>query len=160
MKKIIFIAVALVVTMVAMDASSAGIFNPGEFGEVKIDRSLPDITIFKEDPGMNYYYSGPEHAAMVVIGIRKEYRQVNDNWKPVSGQNLQAVVYDMRNYQTGNVLQTLSLETKNGTHVGVWYGQLALYQAGPILFTVNGQEVSMYTPTWSYFDSSMIGGGE
>ncbi|HQJ31230.1 MAG TPA: hypothetical protein PLG18_08850, partial [Syntrophales bacterium] len=56
----------------------------GRYGNIFPDgRTTSDFEAFRIDPGMNYYYSGPDLYPNALIGLKKEYVLDNDLWKPI-----------------------------------------------------------------------------
>ena len=101
----------------------------GRYGNILPDgQTTKDFDAFRIDPGMNYYYSGPDLYPNALIGLKKEYVLDNDLWKPIQPTpasfrdmilHMQEKARDYREFQHGFLMYD-----DRGKPIGVWYSIL------------------------------------
>lgn len=125
-----------------------GCATMGNYGTI-----VPDDLVMKAleacemDPGMNYYYSGPDAYPNALIGLKKQFVLDNDLWKPVAPdpqsfrkliQAMQDKAHDHGQFQRGFVMKDTQ-----GQSIGVWYSILDVKMN---LRMGEGNKVIVYTP--------------
>ena len=120
----------------------------GRYGNIFPDgRTTSDFEAFRIDPGMNYYYSGPDLYPNALIGLKKEYVLDNDLWKPMQPTpasfrdmilHMQEKARDYREFQHGFLIYD-----EQGKPIGVWY---SILKARTFVKMGEGNKVVIYTP--------------
>jgi hypothetical protein len=120
----------------------------GRYGNIFPDGQVTkDFDAFKIDPGMNYYYSGPDLYPNALIGLKKQYILDSDLWKPFKPTpesfrdmiiHMQDKAQEYRELQHGFIMYD-----DKGQPIGVWYSILKART-----FTQMGEEnkVRVVTP--------------
>jgi len=135
---------AMILFMVFLMAGCLG----GRYGNIYPDGQVTnDFDTFKINPGMNYYYSGPDLYPNALIGLKKEYVLDSDLWKPIQPTpasfrdmiiHMQEKAREYRELQHGFIMYD-----DKGKPIGIWYSILKART-----FTQMGEEnkVRVYTP--------------
>ncbi|MBP8980975.1 MAG: hypothetical protein KBG09_07025 [Syntrophobacterales bacterium] len=120
----------------------------GRYGNILPDgQTTKDFDAFRIDPGMNYYYSGPDLYPNALIGLKKEYVLDNDLWKPIQPTpasfrdmiiHMQEKARDYREFQHGFLMYD-----DRGKPIGVWY---SILKARTFVKMGEGNKVVVYTP--------------
>jgi hypothetical protein len=120
----------------------------GRYGNIYPDGQVSkDFDSFKIDPGVNYYYSGPDLYPNALIGLKKEYVLDSDLWKsfkptPESFRDMilhmQDKAQEYREFQRGFIMYD-----NKGQPIGVWY---SILKARTFTQMGEGNKVRVYTP--------------
>lgn len=120
----------------------------GRYGNIFPDGQVSkDFEAFKIDPGMNYYYSGPDLYPNALIGLKKEYVLDSDLWKPIKPTpesfrdmilHMQEKAREYREFQYGFIMYD-----DKGKPIGVWY---SIQKARTFTQMGEGNKVRVYTP--------------
>lgn len=120
----------------------------GRYGNIFPDGQVSkDFEAFKIDPGMNYYYSGPDLYPNALIGLKKEYVLDSDLWKPIKPTpesfrdmilHMQEKAREYREFQFG-----FTMYDDKGKPIGVWY---SILKARTFTQMGEGNKVRVYTP--------------
>jgi len=147
-------AAAVVLAMILIIGGCAG----GRYGNIfPDDQTTRDFDSFRIDPGMNYYYSGPDLFPNALIGLKKEYVLDNELWKPINPTpasfrgmilHMQEKARDYREFQHGFLMYDDA-----GKPIGVWY---SILKARTFVKMGEGNKVVVYTPDLMIYQS---GGG-
>ena len=147
-------AAAVVLAIVLTFGGCAG----GRYGNIFPDaQTTQDFDSFRIDPGMNYYYSGPDLFPNALIGLKKEYVLDSDLWKPISPTpasfrdmilHMQEKARDYREFQHGFLMYD-----NLGKPIGVWY---SILRARTFVKMGEGNKVVVCTPDLMIYQS---GGG-
>lgn len=123
-------------------------FSGGRYGNISPDGQVTkDFDAFKIDPGMNYYYSGPDLFPNALIGLKKRYVLDSDLWKsfkptPKSFRDMilhmQEKARDYREFQHGFIMYD-----DKGRPIGIWY---SILKARTFTQMGEGNKVIVYTP--------------
>jgi len=134
----------IVLFMVLLLAGCGG----GRYGNIFVDAQVTkDFDTFKIDPGMNYYYSGPDLYPNALIGLKKEYVLDSDLWKPINPTpasfrdmilHMQDKALEYREFQHGFLMYD-----DKGKPIGVWY---SILKARTFTQMGEGNKVRVYTP--------------
>lgn len=104
-------------------------------------------------PGYTYYYSGPEHYPLAILGVRPEFHLRQGFWKPVelTPAHLRGwmEVINNRTRNPRSQYQGSVIRTGGGQEIGIWYSPLdwSPVRLGP------GNEVAIDTPSNTLFDA-------
>ncbi|MFZ5774898.1 MAG: hypothetical protein ACOY3Z_05390 [Thermodesulfobacteriota bacterium] len=104
-------------------------------------------------PGYTYYYSGPEHYPLAILGVRPEFRLRQGFWKPVelTPAHLRGwmEVINNRTRSPRSQYQGSIIRDGDGMEIGIWYSPLdwSPVRLGP------GNEVAIDTPSNTLFDA-------
>jgi len=121
----------------------------GNYGSIVLDQPVQqNFEAFIMDPGMNYYYSGPDASPNAIIGLKKEYALDNDLWKPIDPDPkvFKKIVgwmqYDASYH--GTFQRGFVIKDPQGKVIGVWYSIISV----KTMIVKMGKEnkVSVYTP--------------
>jgi hypothetical protein len=120
----------------------------GRYGNIYPDGQVSrDFDSFKIDPGVNYYYSGPDLYPNALIGLKKEYTLDSDLWKPFNPTpasfrdmilHMQEKAREYREFQYGFIMYD-----DKGKPIGVWY---SILKARTFTQMGEGNKVRVYTP--------------
>ncbi len=145
------VVMVLILFMVFPVAGCSG----GRYGNIYPDGQVTkDFDAFKIDPGMNYYYSGPDLFPNALIGLKKQYVLDSDLWKPIKPTpesfrdmilHMQEKAQEYREFQHGFIMSD-----DKGRPIGVWYSILKART-----FTQMGEDnkVRIYTPDLMLYQS-------
>ena len=138
----------LVLMMILFMAFIMTGFLGGRYGNIfPDDKATKDFEAFKIDPGMNYYYSGPDLYPNALIGVKKQYVLDSDLWKPIKPTpesfrdlilHMQDKAQEYREFQHGFIMYD-----DKGQQVGVWY---SILKARTFTQMREENKVRVYTP--------------
>ena len=101
------------------------------YGSIVLDQAAEkNFAAFLMDPGMNYYYSGPDYYPNALIGLKKEYVLDNDLWKPIGpnpvvfGKLIRSMQDKAHDY--GAVQRGFAIKDHEGKPIGVWYSIVSI----------------------------------
>ena len=145
------VELTMVLLMIFLLAGCSG----GRYGNIYPDGQVTkDFDTFKIDPGMNYYYSGPDLFPNALIGLKKEYVLDSDLWKPIKPTpqsfrdmilHMQDKAQEYREFQHGFIM----FDDK-GRPIGVWY---SILRARTFTQMGEGNKVRVYTPDLMLYQS-------
>ncbi|MFA5181487.1 MAG: hypothetical protein WC405_09230 [Syntrophales bacterium] len=120
----------------------------GRYGSILPDGQVSnDFDSFKIDPGMNYYYSGPDLFPNALIGLKKQYALDSDLWKPIEPTpksfrdmilHMQEKAREYNEFQHGFIMYD-----DKGQPIGIWY---SILKARTFTQMGEGNKVRVYTP--------------
>ena len=138
----------LVLMMILFMAFIMTGFLGGRYGNIfPDDKATKDFEAFKIDPGMNYYYSGPDLYPNALIGLKKQYVLDSNLWKPIKPTpesfrdmiiHMQDKAQEYREYQHGFIMYDDKKQP-----IGVWY---SILKARTFTQMGEGNKVRVYTP--------------
>jgi len=121
----------------------------GHYGTILPDADVrQSFEAFIMDPGMNYYYSGPDNYPNAVIGLKKDYALDNDLWKPMEPdpkrfrQTIGAMQEEALRH--GSYQHGFLIRDYRGQAIGVWYSILSVKTK--IVKSGTDNKVVVYTP--------------
>ncbi|MFA6412566.1 MAG: hypothetical protein WCW53_07690 [Syntrophales bacterium] len=127
----------------------------GRYGNIFPDGQVSkDFDSFKIDPGMNYYYSGPDLYPNALIGLKKQYVLDSDLWKPIKPTpesfrdmiiHMQDKAREYREFQHGFLMYD-----DKGQPIGVWY---SILKARTFTQMGEGNKVRVYTPDLMIYET-------
>jgi len=145
------VELTMVLLMIFLLAGCSG----GRYGNIYPDGQVTkDFDTFKIDPGMNYYYSGPDLFPNALIGLKKEYVLDSDLWKPIKPTpqsfrdmilHMQDKAQEYREFQHGFIMYD-----DKGRPIGVWY---SILRARTFTQMGEGNKVRVYTPDLMLYQS-------
>jgi hypothetical protein len=134
----------------------------GRYGAIVIDDAVrKNFEAFRMDPGMNYYYSGPDAAPNALMGLKKDYILDNDLWKTIE-PNPKVFKDIIRSMQDkGMQFMTLQygfvMKDDRGKPIGVWY---SIFDIKPLIVKMGeGNKVVVYTPELDIYHETRGNGG-
>jgi hypothetical protein len=135
----------------------------GPYGSITPDQAVEkNFEAFILDPGMNYYYSGPDIYPNALIGLKKAYVLDNDFWKPVepNPKTFRHMIENMK-YKAqshGTAEHGFVMKDPQGNPIGVWYSILSIktmvVKMGP------DNKVMVYTPELVIYPEDIKHGGD
>ncbi|MDQ5987477.1 MAG: hypothetical protein CSYNP_03222 [Syntrophus sp. SKADARSKE-3] len=133
------------------------------YGAIVIDDAVrKNFEAFHMDPGMNYYYSGPDAAPNVLMGLKKDYLLDNDLWKPIepNPKIFKEIIRSMQD--KGMQFMTLQhgfvIKDDRGKPIGVWY---SIFNIKPLVVKMGeGNKVDVYTPELDIYHETKSSGGD
>ena len=85
---------------------------------------------FVIDPGMNYYWSGPDYYPNALMGLKKEYVLDNDLWKTMEPNSVifKKTIQNMQNraWLFGSLQRGFVIRDPQGKPIGVWYSVITV----------------------------------
>lgn len=145
------VVMILILFMVFPVAGCSG----GRYGNIYPDGQVTkDFDAFKIDPGMNYYYSGPDLFPNALIGLKKQYVLDSDLWKPIKPTpesfrdmilHMQEKAQEYREFQHGFIMSD-----DKGRPIGIWY---SILKARTFTQMGEGNKVRVYTPDLMLYQS-------